>query len=373
MKQLALFFTFNMSVEKWKRSGLLDREKIIYEEHIKRDHLDRIYWFTYGTRDKKYSARLPEEIEIIHMPKIFNFALGRLIYSFLMPFLYPGILKQCVLKTNQMSGSWTAIIARMLYKRPLILRTGWTWSLFTREKNRKWYSFLIRILERLAYYKCDVAAVTSNFQKDHIIHAYKINKKKIEVIPNYIDLDIFKKRKEIHARKNVLLFIGRLEKQKNLFNLIYAVSKVKFPLVIYGKGSLKKELVDIAKSSKALVFFRESIPNDKLPEIYNQYKYFILPSFYEGMPKVLIEAMACGCVCIGCNVQGVREIIKNRYNGFLMENTRREAIYKGLKTVMGTSQKILQQYSDHACLTVKDYGLESVVTKENALIKRFIR
>ena len=50
------------------------------------------------------------------------------------------------------------------------------------------------------------------------------------------------------------------------------------------------------------VKFNGVVANDKLPDILNEYKYYILASNYEGMPKTLLEAMACGNLCIGTNV-----------------------------------------------------------------------
>ena len=49
--QLALFFTRGISLKLWFETGLFDREKQLYEEHLRRGHLKKIYWLTYGIDD----------------------------------------------------------------------------------------------------------------------------------------------------------------------------------------------------------------------------------------------------------------------------------------------------------------------------------
>ena len=77
--------------------------------------------------------------------------------------------------------------------------------------------------------------------------------------------------------------------------------------------------------------FLGSFPNPKLPKVYNKYPIFVLPSKYEGNPKVLLEAMSCGCAVIGTDVQGIRNIIVDGVNGLLVpedSNSLKEAIIK---------------------------------------------
>ena len=56
---------------------------------------------------------------------------------------------------------------------------------------------------------------------------------------------------------------------------------------------------------------------------------FILPSYYEGHPKVLLEAMSCGLPCIGTNVRGIREDVEHMKTGYLCE-TDHNSIADGL-------------------------------------------
>ena len=67
------------------------------------------------------------------------------------------------------------------------------------------------------------------------------------------------------------------------------------------------------------VEFRGQIANELLPEIYRQCAVYVICSRYEGNPKTLLEAMACGCAVVGTNVPGIREIIAHEQNGLLVD------------------------------------------------------
>lgn len=323
---LALFFTRGVSLETWVDTGLFDREKLIYEGHLKRGHLKTVYWLTYGSRDAELSKNLHAEkrlhpgIQAIAMPGIFKGKIGKLIYSFLMPLLQKTCLNQSdIYKTNQMDGSWSAVLAKWLYHRPLIVRTGYTLSIFARKrKSRKIRIFIYQLMERLAYKNGTCAIVTTRQDEKYVSDKYRCPPEKIVIIPNCIDTNLFKPEKR-EKYSDRIIFVGRLSEQKNLFNLISAIAKTDLLLDIYGNGELREALERHAKSEGARVKLMGTVPNKKLPEILNRYKYYILPSYFEGMPKTLLEAMACGLACIGTDVEGINEVIEDGVNGVLCD------------------------------------------------------
>jgi glycosyltransferase involved in cell wall biosynthesis len=365
MKTLGLFFTKGVSVEIWKESGLLDREKLIYEELIKRKVFNKIYWFTYGSNDKKYQKDLMEEIQIIPKPKIFAGNLGNLIYSFLLPIKQKKYLKECsVYKTNQMGGSWTAVISKLLYKKPLILRTGYTYSKNDLEA-KKYISYLKdRLIETIAYKFNNIVIVSSDSQKKYIQEKYK--PKSIIVIPNYIDINLFKPLNKIKIKD--IVFVGRLSEEKNLFNLINAIAKTPYSLDIYGQGPLKNEIeTQIKKLGKEKqIKLCGVVPNCKLPKILNQYSIYVLSSLYEGMPKTLLEAMSCGLCSLGTNVSGIKEVIEHNKNGWLV-NSEEESIKKGIEDLMKNSNRRSKLGNEARKLVIQNFSLEKIINKETAI------
>jgi len=359
-KKLALFFTVGVSLKIWEKIGNLDREIKPYKELAK--CFNEIYFFTYGGKgDLKYQAILPKNIKIF--PNKWNFPSK--IYSFLLPLFYRKELKKAdVLKTNQMSGSWTALLTKFLFGKKLIVRCGYQWR-WTLEKNKakKWKILLVSLIERFIYKKADAIVVTSPRAKKDIEQHYRISSSKIYIIPNYIDTDLFKP-KNVKKEKGRICFVGRLSSEKNLLNLLKSVNGLDVKLVIFGSGKLKKKLKDRAKDVKrAEIEFRGNIPNNFLPEELNKSELFILPSLYEGMPKALLEAMACGLPCIGANVEGIREVIKHEKNGYLCE-TNANSIKEAIKEVLN-NKKLQEKIGKGARQTVvNDFSLEKILRKE---------
>lgn len=332
--KLGLIFTFGISVEIWHKQGLLDREKLLYEKFLEKGKFERIYWFTYGVSDKQYERRINPGIAIIEMPKLFNFRLGKLIYSFIMPILKLKYIKECdAIKTNQIKGSWTAWIAALLYRKRFVLRGGYLWSRFVMEQYGSLYSFFVSRVEGLMCRFAHAVIMSSKFQVVYIIKKYKLKKNKVFLVSNYVDIVRFRPKNNIPKLCERLVFVGRIHKQKNLENLVSAMKGLPLGLDIYGDGDLKGKLKQLVRQNAVDVKFKGFISNTLLPEVFQKYMYFILPSLYEGMPKALLEAMACGLVVIGTNVEGIREIIRHGENGWLIENSSVEKIRERLSSL----------------------------------------
>ncbi|MDH3974330.1 MAG: glycosyltransferase family 4 protein [Deltaproteobacteria bacterium] len=376
--KLGLFFSRGISLQVWLESGLLEREKLIYEAHLNNKTLSKVYWFTYGINDfflsneLKKKGKLHLNIEVIPMPCFFIGRLGILIYSLLLPFLHFSLLKPLhILKTNQMNGSWSAVIASWLIHRPLLLRTGYTWSLLRKRQNiSKFKLTLIEIIENFAYKNAAAAIVTTENQRKNIVESYSIPKSNIYVIPNYIDTQLFVPENSKTKYKDRLIFIGRLNKEKNLFNLFEAIGKTNLTLDIYGKGELQPMLEQLSIDRGIKVSFMGAVPNSELPGILNRYKYYILPSHFEGMPKTLLEAMACGLVCIGTNVQGINEVIEDSLTGYLAKGTDSKSILEAINKAITNDDN---EISKRAIKEIQEnYSLDSIVKREMTIFKKLL-
>lgn len=367
--KLSLFFTFDVSARLWKETGLLDREKLIYERFLESGKVNKIYWLTYGTDDKNIEKELKDGIEIIPMPRIFRSMIGKFIYSVLMPFIQGRYIKDTdILKTNQMNGSWTAIIASWLYKKPVIVRTGYTWSLFASRNSTSLLDRFASLIEKVSHRNADISVVATSQDAYYISNRYGINTDCVRVIPNYVDTDSFSVTNSARY-KDRIIFVGRLTEQKNLKGLIHAIKDLPYRLDIYGSGELKKDLRQLANNLNVRVSFLENIPNSEMPRILNRYYAFILPSFYEGMPKALLEAMACGCAVIGTNVDGVREIISHDINGILCDTTS-ESIRHAIEKVMSDEDLRERLGRTARDFVVEHYSLRNIAEDELSLYRQ---
>ena len=375
---LGLFFTRNVSLEIWVESGLIDREKAIYEYHLQQGCLKKVYWFTYGVNDCQYykelieSGRIDSRIVVISPPQLFAKRVWRHCYWWMLPFMYKKVYKELnIIKSNQRSGALAAWIVGKMYKIPFYFRTGYTESsiypvLHEGKKDKRYRR--IRRKEKFLYKKCDIAAVSSEHDRNYVCKEYNIPGNRVKLIRNFIDTDKFCKKIQIQNRCDKIVYIGRLMPPKNLFDMIRAVAQTGLSVDIYGNGEQRKELEKLAQELKADVNFKGIVANSNVPDILNQYKYYILASTYEGMPKTLLEALSCGCICIGTPAEGIVEIIEDGINGFLAKGMEADDIAEVIRRAFAADDK--DRISDSACdLVQSTYSLAEIakIDKENFL------
>jgi glycosyltransferase involved in cell wall biosynthesis len=140
---------------------------------------------------------------------------------------------------------------------------------------------------------------------------------KISVVHNGINTNLFHPIKN-KKQTNRLLWIGRFTRGKGIDYLIdaFGVLSQKYPklhLLLIGDGPEKSNILD--KISKLgidnRVIIRDFCPNSRLCEVYNSSDMFILPSFEEGVPRTIMEAMACGVPIICTGLSHLLEMIKD--------------------------------------------------------------
>ena len=152
----------------------------------------------------------------------------------------------------------------------------------------------------------------------HMIEKMQLNHNKTKYIPNGIDASIFY-NKEIERQK-VLLSVGSLKKEKSYDNLIKAFKRIskdfpEYQLHIAGDGHLKQELKSLAKVEdiSEKVIFCGNLDKNQLIEKYNTSEFFILSSYTEGFPKVVLEAIFCGCKVVATDVGSISTFLPKEY------------------------------------------------------------
>ena len=361
-KELALFFTVGMSLKRWHELGMLNREVAIYNELS--NHFKHIYFFTYGTNeDLKFKNYLADNISIIPKKIISN----QFIYSFLMPIIHRKILKRVnFVKTNQMLGSWSAVFSKIINKNILIVRTGYVLSLGFIDNKSRLKKIIMGIIEKIAYGQANGIITSSKEGFNYINKKYKTTGIHC-IIPNFVDTKLFMPL-NLPKKKGSICFIGRLNEQKNLFSLIEAFQDIPYSLTIIGSGEQKEALEKFAAEKNCNILFLGNLPNYKLPKILNQSEIFILPSLWEGMPKVLLEAMACGLPVIATNVKGNNEIVIDGKNGILC-NVEPKSIKNAIINLM-ENEDLKYRLGRNARRTIlENYSLKYLVKKELKLIR----
>ncbi len=159
-------------------------------------------------------------------------------------------------------------------------------------------------------------------------------KKKVLIADDhYLDLNIYRIEKPLSQRTKTVGYIGRLSNEKGIINYLSAIPVVlqKQPdtrFLVVGNGPLddkvKKYIVN--EHLEQYVKLVARVSPETVPSYLNQLQLCVLPSYTEGMPNIMIEAMACGTPVLATPVGGIPDIIKDNKTGFIMENNFPESI-----------------------------------------------
>ncbi len=198
-------------------------------------------------------------------------------------------------------------------------------------KSNRFLDFLFKIyyktIGKVAFSAVNKVIIYGKFMKKFAIQA-GIPLDKLEIIPTGVNIeqnikfDNIKKEFNIKNDEKVILFIGILNFRKGIDTIIKIAEILKnqdYKFLLVGDGPMRNELEK---------YISKNVLNDKIifagfrNDIHNFYYYsnvFLLPSRGEGLPGVIMESMAYGLPVIASNIEGIRELIKDNYNGFLCE------------------------------------------------------
>lgn len=214
-------------------------------------------------------------------------------------------------------------ILKKKYRLPYVIRFGGGDVPGFQERFKKVYKVISPAIKAV-WRNADYLIANSKGLKDMAMNYY--GKKEFIVIPNGVDTEFFSPgdgRKD-DSRVNIL-FVSRLIERKGLQYIIPHLKEIAdksdydIKLSIVGDGPYRGYLEEMAKQYKVehmIEFWGHKEKNDIVP-YYRNADIFILPSQKEGMPNVVLEAMACGLPIIMTPCQGAEELIDG--NGFIEE------------------------------------------------------
>ena len=373
--KLGVLFTKGMTISQWVRIGIFEREMLYYQMMLRSGRVSKLVLYSYdnGAQQHLHMVRSfcdnSSNIYIKGIPRFLDNRIGHWLYSFVMPVIHWDSFRDLdVVRSNQTLGAWAGIVFHVIFGKPFFLRTGYSLTKFKEATinsptKRKVYSLLESLCVRASF----AVTVSSRDDKEHILKNYPTSKM-VVINKNYIDATIFANRRPIHTRERGILYVGRLSCQKNLFTLLEAHKRMEgmLPLHIVGNGELATELKAGAGKN---VFFHGLLNNQCLPDMLNTFRFFILPSLFEGMPKTLLEAMSCGCVCLATDVVGNKEVIRDRENGILINGTTLASLQEGLDLLGSLDDSILTAISESASMHVeKEHSITSFCNTELSLV-----
>lgn len=194
---------------------------------------------------------------------------------------------------------------------------------------------------------------------EHIVDERGLRKHrdKIEIgYEHFIDFDKFKVEKAIGEREKVVGYIGALSEAKGIYNLMKAIPQVlsedgEVKFLIAGSGILSAFAKAFVQTISRVEFLGW-IPHDELSQYLNRLKLLVLPSYTEGLPNIVLEAMACGTPVLATPVGAVPDVVVDGETGFIMRSNLPESIIRNIIRAVN--------YPD----------LEGIVRSANTCVKR---
>lgn len=207
---------------------------------------------------------------------------------------------------------------------------------------------------------------------DRIVKERNLNKysRKISIASQHIlDNDQYQIKKRISQRSTIIGYIGTLSEVKGIFNFIQAIPLVlamneSCSFFIGGEGYLREPINEYIKQNKLgdKVKLFGWVPQEKLPDYLNDLKLLVLPSYSEGLPNIILEAMACGTPVLATSVGAIPDIIQDGKTGFLMNDNSPEEIAQNIIKILNDPN--LEEISSNGSIYVNnEYSLKMAVSR----------
>ncbi|ACJ28197.1 Glycosyl transferase, family 4 [Shewanella piezotolerans WP3] len=200
-------------------------------------------------------------------------------------------------------------------------------------------------LNKFSIHKSNKVTTVSSFQR-HYIYSHFDNDKSIEVIHNFIDLDVFSptfanintRRQMAKDDEKVLMHVSNFRALKNIDTVIQAfhllLRKVNARLVLLGSGPYIDKIK--TQCDKLGILHQVTFMGDVMHvESYlPNADCVIQPSYRESFSMVLLEAMACGVPTVSSNVDGIPEVVEHGVSGYMFDPEDALAMAKAMETIL---------------------------------------
>lgn len=375
--EIIYFLTYGYSLKTWSDSGQLAREMRHFEALKSENEKIKFKIFSYG-EDNDFEYIEKDFIEVVSVYKYIKKSNYKIV-NFIKSFFIKKILREVDLDKselviqNQLLGSWVSYLFKKNLNIPLIIRTGYDMFEFSINENKNISKKLFfKYLTKKSLDKCDLYTVTSLCDKDFLLKNFSnMYSSKIKIRSNWVDS---KENIQVNNKNivNNIVSVGRIEEQKNYELIIRSLQGTNFELDIFGEGSLKKDLVNLAKELNVNINFLGIVNNEILVQKLQHYKFYISSSKFEGNPKSVLEAMSAGCIVIASKIKNHLEFL-NIDNSILFDQN-----IKSLKETIMNLDKISQRREDdlisNSLETIKNrYNLDDLVKKEIKDINNLVK
>ncbi|GAI22751.1 unnamed protein product, partial [marine sediment metagenome] len=214
----------------------------------------------------------------------------------------------------------------------------------------------------------------SKFMKKQLIK-FGFPKEKIEVIYNIVDKNIFKGKN--YKRQNQIVFAGRLEKKKGIWDAIKAFELIgdnKLKFAIAGDGTEFENIKYYLKSRNCSnIKLLGKITNEQVLKLYNKSKVLVCPSIWpEPFGRFILESFTTETPLITTNVGSLPETIKNRETGITIEPNNPIKLAEAIKELL-TNKKLYDGIAKNLAKEAEKYSSEVIGKQRILLYKKILK
>lgn len=210
---------------------------------------------------------------------------------------------------------------------------------------------------------------------------------KFRHIPNGVDADTYHPAAATLTRRKALglpeagpivLYVGRLEPTKRVDLLLYAWRQVlrqhtAVHLLIVGEGQVRSHLQDLSRAlniEEGVIFYGRS---PHIAALMQAADLFVLPSATEGMPNVLLEALACGLPVIAADLPAYQGFLTHRQNAYLFGEDGAEALAGAIDRLLSDKELAAKLGQAGRVLIEEQYAFDRIVARYAAIYQEAIK
>jgi glycosyltransferase involved in cell wall biosynthesis len=330
---------------------------------------DRVLYFSYlveSLADYTREPTLLARAEVLAPPR--PMSRGRRAAT--LPWTDAARLRRCrVLRVFQVTGTVPAMVVQARFGVPYVTTYGFSYAQLSRPGPTR---VLKAAVERLGLRRAAAVIATTPALR---ARAGRLARE-VHLIPNGVDTARFAPagRRRAAGGPRRVLYVGRFSAEKNLEAVVTAAAalarRMPVRLVLVGAGPLAEVLRARAAGAGLALELTGVVPQERLPEVYAEADAFVLASFTEGHPKVLLEAMAAGVPCVASDCEGNRSLVDEGTTGLLFDPHRPEQLTERLERVLRDPALADRLAAAGRDMVAARYDLGRLVATEIALLQR---
>lgn len=192
-------------------------------------------------------------------------------------------------------------------------------------------------IEKTALESADSIIAVSNGMKEDILRFFNVDPGRISVIYNGIDIQEYQQTEQVDALerygvdpgKPIVLFVGRITRQKGIIHLVNAIQHIndEAQIVLCAgepdtegiKHEMEEGVRKVSEKRKNIVWIQKMLSKKDIIQFYSRAAVFCCPSIYEPFGIINLEAMACRTPVVGSAVGGIVEIVQEGQTGYLVD------------------------------------------------------